>query len=220
MPAGTEGSLLGLLAVVIALAFVPFLAVTATAFLKISVVLFLVRNALGIQTVPPNIVLYAVAIVLALFVGSPLLAEVFARLSDPATDLSTLPGIERAAAGAAEPVRAWLLRFTGPAERAALLASARRIWPEAAAARATDQDLLILLPAFVIAELRRAFEIGFLLYLPFIAVDLIVANVLMAMGMMMVSPLVISVPFKLLLFVLVDGWTRLMDGLLLSYAPG
>lgn len=219
MPQG-ETNLIGLLAVVLAIGLVPFLAVTTTAFLKISIVLFLIRNALGTQTVPPNLVLYAVALVLALYVSAPMLGEVLARLTDPSMDLTTVAGITRAAEGAAEPVRAFLVRFTSETERQALLATAGRIWPPEAHARASTQDLLVLMPSFVLAELRRAFEIGFLVYLPFIAVDLIVSNVLMAMGMMMVSPLVISVPFKLFVFVLVDGWSRLVNGLLLSYATG
>jgi type III secretion protein R len=217
---GAEINLLGLLAVVLAIGLVPFLAVTTTAFLKISIVLFLIRNALGTQTVPPNLVLYAIGLVLALYVSAPMLGEVVARITDPSVDLSSVPGIIRAAEGAAEPVRAFLVRFTSPSERQSLLATAARIWPPEAHARATPEDLLVLMPAFVVAELRRAFEIGFLIYLPFIAVDLIVSNVLMAMGMMMVSPLVISVPFKLFVFVLVDGWSRLVNGLLLSYATG
>jgi type III secretion protein R len=219
MPGG-ETNLIGLLAVVLAIGLVPFLAVTTTAFLKISIVLFLIRNAMGTQTVPPNLVLYAVALVLALYVSAPMLGEVLTRLTDPTMDLTTIPGITRAAEGAAAPVRAFLVRFTSEAERQSLLATAARIWPPEAHARATSEDLLVLMPSFVLAELRRAFEIGFLIYLPFIAVDLIVSNVLMAMGMMMVSPLVISVPFKLFVFVLVDGWSRLVNGLLLSYATG
>ena len=110
-----------------------------------------------------------------------------------------------------------LERFAKPEERDFLLHAARRIWPDEFYRTATGDDLLIVIPAFVISELTRAFQIGFLLYLPFIAVDLIVSNVLMAMGMVMVSPLVISTPFKIFLFVAVSGWTRLLHGLLLSY---
>jgi type III secretion protein R len=124
----------------------------------------------------------------------------------------------RAAGAAAEPLRGFLSRFADERERDFLLSAAQRIWPPEAARAVTRDDLIILIPAFAISELTRAFEIGFLIYLPFIAIDLIVSNVLMAMGMVMVSPLVISVPFKLFAFVLVDGWSRLTHGLLLSYA--
>ena len=97
------------------------------------------------------------------------------------------------------------------------LNSTQRLWPEEARRDVSSDDLLILVPAFTVSELTKAFEIGFLLYLPFIAIDLIVSNILLAMGMMMVSPLTISLPFKLFLFVVVDGWTRLIHGLVLSY---
>lgn len=214
---GTESNVLVLIAVTVGLGFVPFLAVTTTAFLKIAVVLFLIRNALGTQNVPPNIVLYAVAIILALFIAAPLIAATYGELAAPGNDFSSIEGIVAAVGRASGPLRDHLFSYTTPPERQALLATTRRIWPEEAAAAATERDLIILLPTYVVSELRRAFEIGFLLYLPFIAIDLIVANVLMAMGMMMVSPLVISVPFKLFLFVLVDGWDRLVGGLLLSY---
>lgn len=214
---GAESNVLVLIAVTVGLGFVPFLAVTTTAFLKISVVLFLIRNALGTQNVPPNIVLYAVAIILALFIAAPLIAATYAELAAPGNDFASIEGIIAAVGRASGPLREHLFAYTTPPERQALIATTRRIWPEEAAAAASERDLIILLPAYVISELRRAFEIGFLLYLPFIAIDLIVANVLMAMGMMMVSPLVISVPFKLFLFVLVDGWDRLVGGLLLSY---
>ena len=198
---------------------VPFAAVTMTSFLKISVVLFLVRNALGTQQTPPNVVLYGIAIVLAAYVSAPLLGEVYARLTADDADFASAAGLRRMAEGLATPLREFLGRFAAEPEREFLLSAAGRVWPAEAAAAATRDDLTILIPAFVISELRRAFEIGFLLYLPFVVIDLIVSNVLMAMGMVMVSPLVISVPFKLALFVLVDGWSLLTHGLILGYAP-
>jgi type III secretion protein R len=198
---------------------VPFAAVTMTSFLKIAVVLFLVRNALGTQQTPPNVVLYGIAIVLAAYVSAPLLGEIQARLTAPDADFASAEGLRRMAEGLAAPLRDFLGRFAAESERAFLLTAAGRVWPAENAAAATRDDLSILIPAFVISELRRAFEIGFLLYLPFVAIDLIVSNVLMAMGMVMVSPLVISVPFKLALFVVVDGWSLLTHGLILGYAP-
>jgi len=117
-----------------------------------------------------------------------------------------------------DPVKAYLIRFAKPGERQFFLSSTARIWPESARANVKDDDFIILLPAFVSSELTRAFEIGFLLFLPFLIIDIIVSNILMAMGMMMVSPTLISLPLKLFLFVAVDGWSRLMHGLILSYA--
>ncbi len=209
-----------LLPVIIATAavgLIPFMVVTTTAFLKISVVLFLVRNALGTQQTPPTLVMYAISIVLTAYVSAPLVSEVYGRLTAPSVDLGTGAGMRAAGLSVSEPLRAYLERFAAAGERDFLLSAAQRIWPPDFYRSARSDDLLILIPAFVISELTRAFETGFLLYLPFIAVDLIVSNVLMAMGMVMVSPLVISTPFKIFLFVMVSGWTRLLHGLLLSY---
>jgi type III secretion protein R len=215
----TPTSLLPLILATAAIGLIPFLVITTTAFLKISIVLFLVRNALGTQQTPPTLVMYAIAIVLTVFVSAPLFSEIFAKLTAPGTDLSTVDGMSHAASAVAGPLKDYLGRFTPPQERTFILQAAQRVWPPDFYATASASDLLIAIPAFVVAELTRAFETGFLLYLPFIAVDLIVSNILMAMGMVMVSPLIISTPFKILLFVLVSGWTRLLHGLILSYAP-
>jgi type III secretion protein R len=110
-----------------------------------------------------------------------------------------------------------LKRFTLPVERQFFHSATSRVWPEAARQDLKEDDIIILLPAFVSSELTRAFEIGFLLYLPFLIIDLVVANILMAMGMIMVAPTLISVPLKLFLFVTIDGWSRLLHGLILSY---
>jgi len=201
-----------------AIGLIPFLVVTTTAFLKISIVLFLVRNALGTQQAPPTLVMYAIAIVLTVYVSAPLASQIYARLTAPGVNFSTAAGLQAAGASIVGPLRASLERFTPLQERQFLLSAAQRVWPPDFSRQASTDDLLIVIPAYVVSELTRAFQTGFLLYLPFIAVDLIVANVLMAMGMVMVSPLVISTPFKILLFVLVSGWTRLLHGLLLSYA--
>lgn len=210
--------LFAIIAGVAAVGLVPFAVVTLTAFLKISVVLFLLRNALGTQQTPPNLVLYAIAIILTLYVSAPLMAAIYAAVAGQQGNLASAEGILGIAQAAAEPLRAFLERFADPREREFLVQAAQRLWPPDTAAQLTSDNLIVLVPAFAISELTRAFEIGFLLYLPFIAIDLIVSNVLMAMGMVMVSPLVISVPFKLFVFVLVDGWSRLTHGLLLSYA--
>jgi type III secretion protein R len=117
-----------------------------------------------------------------------------------------------------QPIRTELMRFAQPQERQFFLAATQRVWPQEARADLKDDDMVILLPAFVSSELTRAFEIGFLLYLPFLVIDLVVSNILMAMGMIMVSPTLISVPLKLFLFVAINGWSRLMHGLILSYS--
>ena len=213
-----NGSLLPVIIGTAAIGLIPFLVITTTSFLKISIVLFLVRNALGTQQTPPTLVMYAIAIVLTAYVSAPLAGLVYGKLNAPGVDLGTPDGLRAAGTSIAGPLRDYLGTYTPPAERQFLLAAARRIWPPDFYTDATTDNLLIVIPAFVVSELNRAFETGFLLYLPFIAVDLIVSNVLMAMGMVMVSPLVISTPFKIFLFVLVNGWTRLLHGLVLSYA--
>ncbi|MFV0386009.1 type III secretion system export apparatus subunit SctR [Paracoccus sp. (in: a-proteobacteria)] len=197
---------------------IPFMVVSLTAFVKIAVVLFLLRSALGIQQTPPNLVLYGVTIVLTGYVMSPVIAAVMDAVTQGGTitalpDPSQWPGIIQRGL---EPVRDFLTRFTTPQDRAFFVAAAEDMHADSPIIP-SERDIFILAPAFVTAELTRAFEIGVLLYLPFIVVDLVVTNILTAMGMMMVSPTVISLPFKLLLFVAVDGWSRLTHGLVMSY---
>ncbi|MGI9420095.1 MAG: type III secretion system export apparatus subunit SctR [Geminicoccaceae bacterium] len=217
MLTGEGGNILGLILVVAALGMVPFAVITTTAFMKIAVVLFLIRNALGIQQTPPNLVLYGIAIVLAVFLTSPVIGAVYAELGDRSLTYEEFEDWERAAERARVPIQQHLLKFTDEPARNFFYQATADVWPKEAHEAASSDDLMILVPAFMISELTRAFEIGFLLYLPFIVIDLIISNILLAMGMMMVSPLVISVPFKLFLFVLVDGWSRLLEGLVLSY---
>ena len=191
------------LAVVLALlALVPLAAVMTTSFLKIAVVLTLVRNALGVQQVPPNMALYGLALILSAYVMGPVVMQI---------------GDELRAPPAVEPMRGFMLKNSRPEQRDFFLRTARGLWGEQQARNLKEDDLLVLIPSFLLSELTAAFQIGFLLYLPFVIIDLIVSNILLAMGMMMVSPVTISMPLKLFLFVMVDGWTRLIQGLVLSY---
>jgi type III secretion protein R len=207
----------GLIIFVTALGLLPFFIVTMTAFLKISVVMFIIRNALGLQQTPPSLVLYSIALILTVFVTMPLIEDVFNRLSARPLDFSSLDKLNTTANVVKDPIKAHLIRFTKPGERQFFLSATARVWPEPARTNVKDDDFVVLMPAFVSSELTRAFEIGFLLFLPFLVIDIIVSNILMAMGMMMVSPTLISLPLKLFLFVAVDGWSRLMHGLILSY---
>ena len=211
-------NLISVLLVFFIAAFIPLFVVTMTGFLKLSVVLFLVRNALGIQQSPPNFALYSIALILAIFITTPLINATYTRLTVQPVDTSSIESLTAAANRAAEPIKEHLARYASEKERKFFVAATTRIWPEAARADVKDNDMVVLVPAFVASELTRAFEIGFLLYLPFLVVDLVVSNILMAMGMIMVSPTLISVPLKLFLFVAVDGWSRLFHGLILSYA--
>ena len=172
----------------VGMSLLPFVAMVSTCYLKIVVVMSLIRNALGVQSIPPNMVINALALILTFYVMSPIASQSWDLLQEGLrnnkpeviykTDL---------ASRAAEPFREFLRKNTA------------------------DQ------PSFCVSELTRAFQIGFLVYLPFIAIDIIVSNILLAMGMMMVSPVTISLPFKLLLFVMVNGWARLIQGLVQSY---
>lgn len=199
------------------LALVPFMVVMVTAFAKIIIVFMLLRNALGIQQIPPNLVLYGVTIILTIYITMPVINEIWMALDDPELTFDTPQQWVEAVDRAKEPFRQYLLRYTNETDRVFFLNATERLWTEEARQNVTSEDLMILIPAFTVSQLTQAFEIGFLLYLPFIAIDLIVSNILLAMGMMMVSPLTISLPFKLFLFVVIDGWTRLIHGLILSY---
>jgi type III secretion protein R len=211
-------SILGVIVVLTAAGLIPLFVVTMTGFLKIAVVMFLIRNALGVQQTPPNLVLYGIAIILTVYVTSPLLGSIYARLNARPVDFSSVENLTAMANDVKQPIQTELIRFARPQERQFFLSATQRIWPQDARADVKDDDLVVLLPAFVSSELTRAFEIGFLLYLPFLVIDLVVSNILMAMGMIMVSPTLISVPLKLFLFVGVNGWSRLMHGLILSYS--
>lgn len=217
------------LAVVLALvALVPLAAVMTTSFLKIAVVLALVRNALGVQQVPPNMALYGLALVLSAYVMAPVINEVGAALRNPVESHSSeartaepknlqLTGILLALEAGVAPMQEFMLRNSKPEQRDFFMRTAQRLWGTQQTEDLREDNLLILVPAFMVSELTAAFQLGFLLYLPFIVIDLIVSNILLAMGMMMVSPVTISMPLKLFLFVMVDGWTRLIQGLVLSY---
>ena len=208
------------------LALLPLTAVMTTSFLKIAVVFALVRNALGVQQVPPNMALYGLAAILSVYVMGPVVMQVGHELraarEQPAP---TVPGAQPDQLGAmlaaigrgAEPLRGFMLRNSRPEQRDFFVRTARHLWGEEAARELREDDLIVLIPAFLVSELTAAFQIGFLLYLPFVVIDLIVSNILLAMGMMMVSPVTISLPLKLFLFVMIDGWTRLIQGMVLSY---
>jgi type III secretion protein R len=203
--------------IVTGLGLVTFFVVTMTSFIKISVVMFLLRNALGIQQTPPNIILYGIALVLTIFTSAPVVREISKELQDPSLKYETVQDWITVTERAREPIRAYLTKYTKASEREFFVSATKRIWPEEMRQDVSPSDLGILIPSFVISELRRAFVIGFLIYLPFIAIDLIVSAILMALGMSMVPPITISVPFKLFLFVSIEGWSKLFHGLVLSY---
>ena len=213
-----------LIAVLVALSLVPFVAMVATSYLKIVVVMSLIRNALGIQSIPPNMVINALALILTFYIMAPRLERGWEIVSSrmeanhPERVLRT-----DILAEAGEPFREFLLQESGERQRAFFVSTAEKLWStrdeegNVTPAVVDPRSYFVLLPAFCVSELTKAFQIGFLVYLPFIAIDIIISNILLAMGMMMVSPVTISLPFKLLLFVMVDGWTLLVHGLVQSY---
>ena len=200
----------------------PLLIIATTSFVKIAIVFSLVRQALGVQSVPPNIVLYSMAAVLTVYVMLPVGIET-AELVRDALDL----GDELVAAvpGALGPLRDFMSLHIVEQYELFFKDTAFELWGDLRTEQllldAKTQpliDLVFKMPAFILSELSRAFQIGFLVYLPFVIVDMIVANVLLALGMVTMSPITISLPIKLLLFVGISGWERLMQSLVLSYA--
>jgi type III secretion protein R len=202
---------------VIVLALAPFVAVMVTSFTKLVVVLSLLRNALGLQQVPPNVVLNGLALVLSIYVMYPIGVEMGARLQGINDIGSSTQSMLKAADAAKEPLREFLIKHSRPVERAFFLRTAQKTLSPAQADHISDRDFIVIVPAFTVSELSVAFEIGFLIFLPFLVIDLVISNILMAMGMMMLSPTTVSMPFKLLLFVLIDGWVKLTHGLILTY---
>ena len=200
------------------LALVPFVALMVTSFVKLSVVLSLVRNALGVQQIPPNMVINGLALILSLYIMAPVGMEMFGLMTRAMNKSSDFGIILKESGEACEPLRKFLFKHSEKKERLFFLQSAYKLWKKDSAKKLKETNLIVLIPAFTIHELGDAFKIGFLIYLPFVIIDLIISNILLAMGMMMVSPMTISLPFKLLLFVLVNGWTKLIHGLVLSYA--
>jgi type III secretion protein R len=214
---------------VVFIALAPFFAVMVTSFTKIAVVLSLVRNALGLQQVPPNVVINGLALVLTVYVMYPTLNAMYAASSgdniasstmtgdvvDTANPLESTGDLFGMADRAKEPLRAFLVKHSDRNERAFFLRTQQQISGPDLGNTLKDTDFVI--PAFIVKELKSAFEIGFLIFLPFLIIDMVISNILLAMGMMMLSPVTISLPFKILLFVLVDGWVKLAHGLVLSY---
>jgi type III secretion protein R len=230
-----------------ALSLIPFVLVMITSFVRIAVVLSILRSALGTPQVPPTMVITGLAVVLTLYVMAPTGGKVLEAVQPALADHSPLRGggaragqsdegrrgapkglfssagadaLFDAGSRAREPIREFLLRHSAPRDRRLFVDLARRMRPAADRAAVRERDLLVLVPSFVVGELSMAFRIGFVLFIPFLVIDMVVANLLLALGMHMLSPTSVSLPFKLLLFVLVDGWHLLVQGLVLGYVTG
>ncbi len=192
----------------------PALLLMMTSFTKIFVVLAMTRNALALPSIPPNQVLAGLALFLSLFIMGPVLTEINTLAAQPYLD-GTMNFTEALNAGA-EPLRQFMLAHTREEDLALMTRAADQENPDSA----DDVPLLTLIPAFMISELRAAFIIGFVIFVPFLVIDLVVSAALMSMGMMMLPPVMISLPFKILLFVLVDGWGLIITSLISSYGGG
>jgi len=198
-----------LLITVISLA--PALLITVTSFTRTIIVLSFLRQAMGIQQVPPNQVLVGLALFLTFFVMSPVVDQVYINAYEPyaAEQISAEVALE----AAEQPLREFMLKYTREDDLGLFLSIAHQPRPN----RVEDIPFRSLVPAFMISELKTAFEIGFMIYIPFLIIDIIVASILLAMGMMVLPPMMISLPLKLMLFVLVDGWRLIIESLVRSF---
>jgi flagellar biosynthetic protein FliP len=208
---GSMSLSLQLLLIMGLLSILPGLLLMMTSFTRILIVLSILRQALGLQQSPPNQVLIGLSLFLSLFVMAPTLEQVNTAAVKPYA-AGTI-NAEQAIAAAAQPFHAFMIRQTRETDLAMFADMAKA----GTFAQPADVPFSILLPAFVTSELKTAFQIGFMLFLPFLVIDLVISSVLMSLGMMMMSPTVVSLPFKLLLFVLVDGWALLMGSLAASF---
>jgi len=203
-----------LLALLTVLSLAPSILIMVTSFTRIVVVLSLLRSAIGLQTAPPNMVMISLAMFLTAFIMAPTLQKAYNDGVQPLIDgdIEFNQAFERAS----DPFRQFMLSQVREKDLALFQELSGRPAPDTP----EDLELSTLVPAFMISELKRAFEIGFLLYLPFLIIDLVIASVLMSMGMMMLPPVVISLPFKLIFFVLVDGWNLVAGSLVKSFGGG
>ncbi|MBS1150398.1 MAG: type secretion system protein [Myxococcaceae bacterium] len=216
-PTSMASSPLPMMGLLAAMALIPFAIVMLTSFSKIVVVLSIARSALGTQQAPPTMVLTGLAAVLSAHIMAPVMERMFESGKDAYSETASTKELLSAASSVAQPMRDFLIKHGSAEERARFTDLARELRPESEAKLVSEEDLTVIIPAFVLTELKEAFIIGFLIFLPFLVLDMLVANVLLALGMQTLSPSQVSLPFKILLFVAVDGWALLSRGLILGY---
>lgn len=208
---------IGLIVTVASLSVIPLVAVTSTSFLKISAVLLILRNAIGVQQVPSNMVVYGIAMVMTMLVMGPVLTDAGQRFAPngkmPVSGVEVLDSINEAV----PPFKMFMLKNVNPSYLEKFHETAQQFQKKYNAPPVQKTDLFVVMPAFVASELSEAFRIGLYLYLPFVIIDLAVSSGLMALGMMMVSPNSITVPLKIILFVAVEGWAKILQALVNSY---
>ncbi|WP_306606294.1 flagellar type III secretion system pore protein FliP [Azonexus sp.] len=207
----TYGLTIQTLLLLTAMTFIPPAILMMTSFTRIVIVMSLLRHAMGTQTAPPNQIIVGLSLFLTFFIMSPTLDRVYTEAYVPLSENRI--NIMQAGERALEPMRAFMLKHTREAD-IAMFAGVAKIEK---IATPEDIPLRILIPSFVISELKTAFQIGFILFIPFLIIDMVVASILMSMGMMMMSPVMVALPFKLMLFVLVDGWHLIIGSLVQSF---
>ena len=205
---------LQILALMTAVSLLPSLVLGMTSFTRIIIVLSILRQAMGTQQTPPNQVLIAIALFLSLFIMTPTLTAVYDEAVDPYIE-KQIPADEAMTTGSTI-MKSFMIRNTREKD----LVMFSEMAGEGSFENNADVPLTIVLPAFITSELKSAFQIGFLLFLPFLVIDMVIASILMSLGMMMLSPMLVALPFKLLLFVLVDGWSMTVGSLVATYASG
>ncbi len=197
----------------------PFLVASGTCFVKFSIVFVMVRNALGLQQVPSNMTLNGVALLISLFVMLPVASAVMDAYQANPVNFGDTNSVRRFLDDGLSPYRDYLVKYADP--QLTQFFAREEVGRDAGdiGAGAASPSIFALLPAYALTEIKNAFTIGFYLYLPFVVVDLVVSSVLLSLGMMMMSPVTISVPIKLILFVAMDGWSLLSQGLVRQYLP-
>lgn len=206
-----------LIILLVCLSILPFIVVSCTSFLKIAVVFSLLRNALGIQQIPPNMAIYGLALILTFFIMAPVGMSINDNIQKEPFSISDSSLYENIDRAVIKPYLSFLKKNTKAKQIRYFSQIGNKIWPKKYQQRLNENSLFVMLPAFGIMQLDEAFKIGLLLYLPFVAIDLIVSNILLALGMMMVSPTTISLPFKIMLFIIAGGWQYLIEKLVLSF---
>lgn len=201
------------------LSLLPIFVVLTTSFIKISMVLILTRESLGVQQIPPNIVIYGLSLILSFYVMGPIYNKSFQTLQQDITSNQVVSSQEliMTIQQSSQPLKMFLQKHSQPDEQEYFYQTLKQFWTPEMMQDVKKDNLIILVPAFLVHELTAAFKIGFLIYLPSVIIDIIVSNILMAMGMMMMSPVTISLPIKLLLFISLNGWARLIHALLHTY---
>lgn len=213
--------------VLVILSLAPFLMMMTTSFVKISVVFSLIRTALGTQQIPPNQIVTGLALILTIYIMLPVGQDVYdkaqgvirsSETNQPIFSMASVDILKEAMDVGKEPVREFLMKHASTKDRSLFFNLAKQLRAKSdSPTNLADNDFVVIIPAFIVTELTEAFQIGFILFLPFLVLDMVVSNILLSLGMFMVSPVTVALPFKLLLFVLVDGWYLITKGLVLGY---